>query len=257
MLSSMMFVTSISSHTPTWKTITNTIIFCMRNTRRIPILSILNSSMVAITMTHINGRKKHCKDTDNRDKGEIINPWKINIKQNQRMSQDQYNDSCIQKAEFEAIVFLTCEIFFIKKLWFFIGRFFQFEEFIKHYIQSNRDKNIGVNSNHPIDEIPRYQSEQCRKNPIGCFKQQLVVVLQKVSLIFSKKCSHFIPVLSLINITFLKSIQKLFSLENLELTCLFLQKHGAFLLGKWAKSFMFLGFFEAIPHLTHRICVKP
>lgn len=138
-----------------------------------------------------------------------------------------------------------------------VGRFSQLKYFEKKDIQQQRSRKERIEHVFSTSQTDNCHCANQRKKSVRCSQKESPICSSTIRLIFSKQCSHGIPALFVTSVTFLKSVQKLFSSKILEFPCLSLQKHGAFLLGKESKSFMFLSSFEAIPHLTHRICAKP
>jgi hypothetical protein len=120
----------------------------------------------------------------------------------------------------------------------------------KQNIKDNRSNEIGMKA---ISETQPFSREEGRNKRQKTHSHPD----PKPSTIFNVDHLRFFPTLSAASITFLKSVQKLFSSKNLEFTHKPLQKHGAFLLGKEANSFCVLTFFEPITNLTPRIWGKP
>lgn len=171
--------------------------------------------------------------------------------QENTMRQNEREDLCVHHRVNVPIIMSWC----VLKRMLEVSRalevgFLKTQHLEKQNIKNNRSHKIGIKA---ISETKPFGCKE------GSYNRQKTHSHPnpKPSTIFNVDHLRGFPALFVTSVTLLKSIQKLFSLKTLEFTCLSLQKHGAFLLGKEAKSFAFLSSFEAIPHLTHRIWGKP
>lgn len=256
----MMFITIINSHTPTWHTIAYASVFyrwiiCNLFTR----FPFSRTKFQVTIFKRNDDRRNHVQHTIEKSnkknfgrKGSTF--W--NYKE-QTMSNNKQTDFPVQYSRFIAIKYFRGAALAREIVNIFVGRFSQLKYFERKDIQQQRSRKERIEHVFSSSQADNCHCAKQRKKSVCCSQKETTICSPAIRLILSKKCSHNIPVLSAVSITLLKPIQKLFYVKNLELSCLFLQKHGAFLLGKEAKSFMFLGFFEAIPYLTHRICAKP
>lgn len=207
-------------------------------------LNSMVSKLKAIT-EHNHCYRKNKEGTDNLNRG-----FKIRHQEN-TMCQKERDDLCVHHRVHVSIIMSwralkrMLEISRTLKV-----RFLKTQHLEKQNIKNNRSHKIGIKA---ISETKPFGCKEGSNNRQETHSHPD----PKPPIILYVDDLHFIPVLSAASITLLKPIQKLFYVKNLELSCLFLQKHGAFFLSKEAKSLCILIFLELITNLTHRICAKP
>lgn len=249
----MMLVTGISSHAPSRKTVSYTSI-SFRNIRGIFFVRLVLSSDLFFklmisklkTITKYNrGQNHHKNGIDNFH-------WLLEIRhQENTMCQKKQDGLCVHHRVHVSIIMRWRAL----KRMLEIPRalevgFFEAKHLEKQNIKDNRSNEIGIKA---ISETQPFGREEGREKRQKTHSHPY----PKPSTIFNVDHLRFFLVLSAASITFLKSVQKLFSSKNLEFTHQSLQKHGAFLLGKEANSFCVLTFFDPITNLTPRIWGKP
>ncbi len=207
-------------------------------------LNSMVSKLKAIT-EHNHCYRKNKEDIDN-----LNRDFKIRHQEN-TMCQQKGHNLCINHRRHVPIIMSWRAL----KLMLEISRAFKVGFLKTHHlkkenVKNNRSHKIGIKAIRETNPFGCKEGRDKRQETHSHPDPKPPIILYVDDL-------HFTPVLFAVSITFLKSIQKLFSSKILEFTCLSLQKHGAFLLGKEAKSFDFLTIFEAITNFTPRIWGKP
>lgn len=164
--------------------------------------------VIPISMPHIDCGKEHCKNRDNGNERTIKDKGEAHIQQDQRMRTDKNKNPSVQKALFKSVIFFPLYFMLRKIFRGFVRRFLSLQNFIKQNVQGNRNGDVSVNNEQPIKIISANKSKDCRKNPVGCLKQQLRIISSKVILIFSKKYFHNNHVLFSVTIPFLNYATK-------------------------------------------------
>ncbi len=249
----MMFVTCINSHAPSRETISNTSRLCKSSQRT----SLIRRNFFLIyyfklMISKLKAIVKHdCYQTKNKQKVDDFNRcFEIAYEEN-TMDQHKRHSFSVDHRVHVPIIVTRCTLKLILKISrAFKIRLFKTQHLEKQYIKNDRGQKVSIKT---IGERP-----PVRRNPSSPNRQKTYRHPNpEPPVIFNIYYLHSIPAFYRVSLAFLRSFEKLLSLKTLEFSCLSLQKHGAFFLSTEVQPFKFLGFFNAITNLTHRICGKP